>query len=519
MTRSTSPPRSSDAFAEVLAALREGSVELPPSDNELVGHVASLDALLAVAPKTILRDLQKVRDTFARARDAGGLETLLAFRGLENPELAAMEGRITQYVARMCGVQYGPVDYRSDSAKGATICSAWKRAGSPLTNNRFPYLLDTAGANYFMTMLWCVPYLPAPPGFIKVPRGGSLEIRGEYPYARYFAICPNDAETNNLETLVDVDLDPDPGSANPWREPIEPGIGRRYTARLVVAARPTTPAHNTSYVGVRRRGGLNPAVFLLYRIYAADMGSLPPNSAGVALPAVTVLDASGRVRAHHPECDPYPPGHEPPVGHTAFPAFPVPDHRGVHRPGALDTKSNWGLPVDLLSNPDVLYVGTCFSRAQGEVFVCRFKSLRTPSRRTATPLWSDAVDARMWSACTYNFWNGACLGSVLDEDAAVDADGFHTLVVSTPADRPSGATPAHGVTWLSQGELWDGQLTFRMLRARDDLLVRMKAAIDSGQVSSDIAPYVPRTGFCSRAAFESSGWRAALLRDDPLVAR
>src|SRR5262249_11301898 len=34
--------------------------------------------------------------------------------------------------------------------------------------------------------------------------------------------------------------------------------------------------------------------FLIYRIYSADQGSMPPNSAGVPLPAVTIRDAASR---------------------------------------------------------------------------------------------------------------------------------------------------------------------------------------------------------------------------------
>jgi len=39
--------RPAEPYCETLAALRRGDVPLPDSENELVGHVASLDALLA----------------------------------------------------------------------------------------------------------------------------------------------------------------------------------------------------------------------------------------------------------------------------------------------------------------------------------------------------------------------------------------------------------------------------------------------------------------------------------------
>ena len=37
------------------------------------------------------------------------------------------------------------------------VCPAWLGAGSPLTNNRFPYLLDTSAANYFSTTFYACP--------------------------------------------------------------------------------------------------------------------------------------------------------------------------------------------------------------------------------------------------------------------------------------------------------------------------------------------------------------------------
>ena len=76
---------------------------------------------------------------------------------------------------------------------------------------------------------------------------------------------------------------------------------------------PEQPEPNTVYVGRAAEGGFNPAVFLIYRIDAADQGALPPNSAGAKLPSVTVLDEDGEVgqleraaamdgrRAAHPE--------------------------------------------------------------------------------------------------------------------------------------------------------------------------------------------------------------------------
>ena len=358
-------PGSAEAFCDTLDALHAREIDISADDpNEMVGHVKSLEALMAVAEPAVRSDLAFVRDKLVRVRDAGGWRTLLDFAALQDPEIAAAEGRVTAYAAEQCKIQYGPVDWEVDDREwDATRCSAWPRAGSPLMNNRFPYLIATAGANYFSAVFWSVPFLPAPPGMHRVPRGGSVVFEGEYPHARYFAYHPNDFETNNLDTLVDVRLDPDPGSENPWRASGEPGEGRAYTARLVFGPKPDDPEPNTSYVGETAGGGFNPAVFLIYRIYAADQGALPPNSGGVPLPAMTILDEDGEVIARHEACDPYPPGTEAPEDRTRFPAFPVPAVKSAFHAGVLSTDRTWGIPVDILGNQDVTYLTIPHSKA------------------------------------------------------------------------------------------------------------------------------------------------------------
>jgi hypothetical protein len=44
-------------------------------------------------------------------------------------------------------------------------------------------------------------------------------------------------------------------------------------------------------------------------------------------------------------------------------------------------------------------------------------------------------------------------------------------------------------------------------------LVALREAIESGERSPEITPYVPRAGHCSREAFERSGFSAAFDDD------
>jgi hypothetical protein len=233
---------------------------------------------------------------------------------------------------------------------------------------------------------------------------------------------------------------------------------------------------------------------------------MPPNSAGTPLPAVAIHDADGSVRAEYEACDPYPPGTEAAVDETRFPAFPVPDYRAATRHTEVSTASNWGMPVDLLANADVLYLSSFYGKQHGSVFAVRFRAPRTPSLLRGVPLWAQDVDLQMFSLCTYNFWNGEAIACRMDESLAVDADGQHIIVVSDRASRPANAGPAEGVTWMDAGPYLDGQLTWRFVHRESEFLRALAPALRGESVSPEIAPYVPERAFCEKADFESGGF-------------
>lgn len=495
-----------ERFKETLERMIAGELEVEWGHNEFIGHTDVARQLLEVAPDEIREDLQFLHDLMAEGRDAQGAQVLGVFPRLCDPELAGVEGRISDYIAEHCGIRLGDPRWEVGHLIGESRCPGWPGIGSPLTNNRFPYLLDTSASNYFSNRFWHGD--GAPPGFIAVPEGGRVVFRGEYPYSRYFAFHPSDFDTNTLATLVDEDLDPDEGSVNPFREAVPDGQGRRFTANFVFTKEPSDPEPNTSYVGERRNGGRNQAVFNIYRTTGSVLGAMPPNNTGVLLPSISVQDAEGQEVEFFPEVDPHPPGMDPPVETTHFAPLPIPDHRGLCWPEKYSTKSNWGLPYDILASADILYLVTPYTRRLGNVHVTRAKMLSAPH----TPdedVFAPGKQIRGFTVTTYNFWAGICEAAVVDHEIAVDDEGFYTLVVSNKADRPSNATAEHGVTWLDWGEYLDGQLTYRMLLRRDPLLTRIREAVETGEADPEVEPYVPRSRHCTREAFEQSGWRAA----------
>ena len=494
-------------FEQRLRALLAGEIEIKGGFNEFVGHAEVLEVLLEVAPETVRKDLQFLHDLMVEARDASGAAVLGIFPRLCDPELANVEGRISDWIAEHCGIRYGDGRYEAGKLIGESRCKGWPGIGSPLTNNRFPYLLDTSASNYFSNRFWHGEN--GPPGFIPVPTGGKVVFRGEYPRARYFAFHPNDFDTNTLPTLVDEDLDPDEGSANPYRGAVPEGMGRRFTATLDFGPEPQVRAANTTHAGKKRNGERNPAVFCILRTTGSVLGAMPPNSTGVLLPSVTVYDADGNTTWHCDEAEPYPPGIEYPVESTRFATLPIPDWRGLAQPGGLNVKSNWGLPYDLLASDDISYLCAPYSKRWGEVFVLRAKAFSTPHTPDEPP-YTPGKQIRAFTVTNYNFWAGIANASIVDHEIARDADGVMTLVVSTADSRPSNATAENGCTWIDWGPYFDGQLSFRHLIRRNPLLVALRRAVVDGETNDEIAPYVPRTGHCTREAFERTAWRAAL---------
>lgn len=490
-------------FCATLKDIRSSPDQTLQDNNELVGHAANIKKLYEAAPDIISEDLRFIYDILAASRDSKGTDTLLAFQMLTDPRLAGYEGRVAEFAKETCGIFDGDIDYFVDpKVRPSGICSGWPLMGSPLTNDRFPYLLDTSSANYFSNIFFSGPKTKMRDGMIHVPRGGKVTFKGEYPFAKYFGFNPNDMSTNNLKTLMDVDIDPDEGSINPWREPMQSDMARNYTAHLVVDKTPEIPAPNTSYVGQTKSGGRNYATFQIYRVYGTDLPVLPPNSAGVLLPSVTVYDKKGNEIEHHPMCDPYPNNYEPPIDKTKFPALPVPDHRAQSNAGNFNVKGNFGLDIDLLSNADVLYLSSYYGRQNGEVFAIRAKKPKTMNVKEERYSWLTDLDFRMWTACTYNFWNGKANDCVVDNNILEDKYGYYTLIVTEAKNRPSNATKENHISWLDAGNFLDGQISFRMLPKHTAFLQGLRTNIEKGATT----PYNPETAFCSRETFERGGF-------------
>jgi hypothetical protein len=76
-------------------------------------------------------------------------------------------------------------------------------------------------------------------GMAGIPPGGALEIKGDYPHARYFSFNAYDAAARPVDALADVEVVPDEGSSNPFLPGADRTVDNRsYTLRAVAGARP-----------------------------------------------------------------------------------------------------------------------------------------------------------------------------------------------------------------------------------------------------------------------------------------
>ncbi len=354
-----------------------------------------------------------------------------------------------------------------------------------------------------------------------------LVLRGTYPQARYISFHAYDEAQHPVDSLADVDLDPDPGSGNPFRAA---GASGTYTAFIEFTPKPATPARNTLYAGQTTDGSPNPSGFVIYRVYVADDAGDPAGSE--PLPDVSLQTPGGEVA--FARCEPQPPSTGGAINEALKTAtYPDDAPRSVPFPPAqfppkfLRFYSTEDAVLDrfppnpvfplvprspggFLSNQHIAYLYVNLSRQYGDVFVFRAKAPAAPDTRSGDDV-TQPSDARYWSLCQNEFVTQRFVDCVADFETPRDADGWFTTVVSDVADRPANATAANGVSWLPWGgAYYDALVIYRhMLPATTfgQAIQRVPKGVDPATV---MGGYYPRGAYCSTTAFEAGGWQACL---------
>ena len=341
---------------------------------------------------------------------------------------------------------------------------------------------------------------------LPVSAGERVQIRGEYPFARYFSFhLYSDQTLVAVATTYDQQIAPDRGSSNPFRGAIRPGAGDMYTAYVNFAPRPRHPARNTMYANPH---GLGPTAMLIYRIYVPTDPTSPGGS--VNYPAVNIQNAHGATYLSQPGCATVTPR----GGSAIYAAFANSDY-----PGFLPSQKVPGasrIPVwvrsfgSKLGNRQNAYLGATISRRFGPLVVIHARVPTFPNSRAGQPVYG-RHQLRYWSFCTYDAQGEAGYGCAADYTAAI-RHGYVTYVISDPGARPGNARARNGVTWLPWGgDQYSAQIVERNMLPSPRFAHAVQRITQRGSHSNPqqvMGVYYPRAAYCTTALFKRGGWRA-----------
>jgi hypothetical protein len=394
-------------------------------------------------------------------------------------------------------------------------------------------------------------------GQLSMPADSALTIRGRFPYARYFKFSLYQFERNTYVavaggSLAGYDIEPDLGSGNPYRVGADRLVQERnFTIHVLAEEAPKNSAErakNTVYVG--REGKVLMAGF---RMYLSDLGydgagwgpADKPSGEGPGItyegklangsllsadevakqfgrpmgsapPPLTVdqwyalVTAKDNDPALHPDTAPARPDAKwemfRGMRYTVVGAFKTPEVRAKM---PLQKEMEGG------GDPTTAYIVAYLSRKFGPVYVFRAKMPTFPDTYAGTKIMPDG-QVKYWSVVSVasppsgELWDG-----VFDMQVPLDRDGFYTIVVSRPEDRPKNATKENGVAWMDWGpgegladarnrQDW-GMLIMRYMVCHPDWENSPEKATKPGSEEAVMGPYYPRGYYTTKEEFEAKG--------------
>jgi len=394
-------------------------------------------------------------------------------------------------------------------------------------------------------------------GQLKMSPGTDLTIRGRYPRERYFKLALYRFERNTFvalggEDLAGWDIEPDSGSGNPY------GVGadrtvknRNYTLHVVTEDAPKNRAdraRNTLYAGREER-----EIQVVVRIYVTDegydgVGLAPadsPSSEGPLLTYEAKLADGTRLSADEVVKQFVRSLGDAPPPMTADPWYALVNSKAndprldpATAPVRKDSQWEifWGMKYTLLGafqsaeerakiklqtemegggDPTTVYMVNYLSRKFGPVYVFRAKLPTFPDTYAGAKTMPDG-QVKYWSVVTVGsapsgeLWDG-----VFDMMVPLDKDGYYTIVVSRPEDRPKNATSENGVAWIDWGpgeglddprgrKGW-GMLLMRFMVCHPAWENSPTKAHKPGMEEAVMGPYYPRGYYTTKEEFEAKG--------------
>jgi hypothetical protein len=390
-------------------------------------------------------------------------------------------------VAMLAGVS--PTPAAATSTSTPSDCSWGARSGADTVNIADP---DTS-ANY-----WSYNYTAAP--------DTELVIKGTYPHARYFSFVVYQEDTAPIGSIYDAEIQPDPGSGNPFVGPVAKHEGEKYTITVLFTAAPAQPAQNTLYAGQSTVDGTsNPGGSILLRTYVPQDESTSPQGS-VPFPTVTWETNSGTVLRSGAACANTAVDDDVVAQELNSQSFPVEPTSGS------STAVTWGRTASTgvgFPNPQNAYLTATISREDGDLVVVHALAPTFPNTSKGVPVYTPS-QLRYWSLCVNNETTQV-ISCTPDYEAPL-VDGYYTYVISDPSVRPKNATTRKGVAWLPWGSTDLNSVIFlrNMLPASTfpQAVQNVSSATGSPSPQDVMGPYYPDAVYCAPATFQAGGWQA-----------
>jgi hypothetical protein len=414
---------------------------------------------------------------------------------------------------------------------------------------QIPNLYPDKGSTYF-------------PAQFEMPEGSSLTIHGAYPRERYFSFTVanqlGNGSVGNGDFLRDAQIEPDPGSVNPFQtSPVNDRTpaGQTYTLRVLRGPIPEHPAANTLYT--TSTSSTSP-IRLAMRNYIPDQGI--GGTGGVELPSVTLTLAGGEtITGIEAVCAALKANKEATV--TGFPAATYekqvakssePANAPARKTPVFERfwNNNYSILGSFIesykarvekfpatdeggfaTNPDTQFIVAGLSLNFGNVVVVRGKLPSYQHTRPNATTWSSTnPQVRYWSVCTAQGpVSGKGSDCAYDQQVPLDANGYYTIVISKPGQRPANASTVCGAKWLDfgtgEGEVegsavpnrsWEGVVYMRYMDALKGAewpqspknIAEPTPASPNNELDSVMGEYAPVASYTSQSLYEAAGCEA-----------
>lgn len=376
--------------------------------------------------------------------------------------------------------------------------------------------------------------------------GGHFRFTGTYPHARWFSYESYDQGLASEGVVDDTAIYPDPGSVSPFAVGGAHHKGRSgYTVDIYStppAQRKNPPPHNVLYMGYRENptyGGLEHSPYspVLYRVYAAPgtpQGNVPlPHLKWVVDdPSTNPFETDTEV------CAAMEPARAPnrsilQINDVLATRFTTPTLNPLERNVDIPTDEVPTNPpyVNILRPATNGYQGAYFNSktpyvyirpfAQfGRFVVVHFKAPTFARVEQGIPL-TGREQTRYWSWCSAQFVSPvnvtqACL---MDKQFHLDRNGYATLVVSPPDQRPTinGRRYRDWLVWPGGGadlnmrqidpnpQTYHQSPFFMPVSSQYDALDYLRGVAFEQQIKAWMGAYYPTVEYCSTAQFQKDG--------------